>query len=316
MNIDISVIIPFLNEEDNMIDLCTTLDQYSAGKNYKVEAIFVDDGSTDKSVEILQKYNFSFIYAKMIKLSKNFGSHAAIRAGVSKATGMYTMFFSADLQEPVELIGLLYEKIKEGYDLVGVQKGEVRVSLFEKMFSRIYAKLMQKYAVNSFPNGGINNVIFNEKVRNELNKNIELNSSIFLQILNIGFKFSPITCDYIERAKGKSKWTLGKKIKLFIDSFVSFTFAPIRFISIIGILLSLLGFIFALFLIIVRIFNIFPLSMGWPTLISILMICFGITNISLGIIAEYLWRTLDASRSRPLFIIDEEIVLDKKISRR
>lgn len=310
MKTDITVIVPFLNEEDNMLDLCDTLDQYADGKAFKLEVLFVDDGSTDRSLERLSAYRFQHVQAKILRLSKNYGSHAALRAGVSKAQSEYCMFFSADLQEPVELIGTLYDKIQEGYDLVGVQKGEVQIGLFEKVFSRFYARLIQKHAVASFPRGGINNVMFNSKIRDNLNRHVEANSSIFLQILNMGYRFTIITCNYHERAKGKSKWTLGKKIKLFIDSFVAFSFSPIRFISVLGILLAVLGFLFGLSVVIIRVFNIYPLSLGWPTLVSVLTIGFGITNISLGIIAEYLWRTLDAARERPVFLISEEISLE------
>jgi dolichol-phosphate mannosyltransferase len=306
MKNDISVIIPFLNEEDNIIDLCDTLENFVVEKSFSVEVIFVDDGSTDRSVDILSKYKFKSLSAKVIKLSRNYGSHAALRAGVSRASGDYCMFFSADLQEPVELISLLYERVIQGYDMVGVQKGEVRISLFENLFSKLSHVLIKKFAVNMFPVGGINNLMFNNKIKDQLNQNVELNSSIFLQILNMGFKSTMITCDYIERKKGKSKWTFNKKIKIFIDTFVSFSFVPIRLISIIGFLMAFFGFIFALIIAIIRIFNIYPLSIGWPTLICILMICFGVTNISLGVIAEYLWRTLDASRGRPLYIINEE----------
>ena len=315
MKTDISVIVPFLNEEDNIHDLCRALDGYAQDKPYRLEVLFVDDGSTDRSVERLREYPFSSIQAKILRLSKNYGSHAALRAGVGRAQSEYCMFFSADLQEPVELIGLLYDKIQEGYDLVGVQKGEVRISAFEKAFSHTYARLIQKHAVASFPLGGINNVMFNAKIRDNLNRHIEANSSIFLQILNMGYRFTLITCNYRERAKGKSKWTLGKKVKLFIDSFVAFSFAPIRFISVLGILLAVLGFLFGLSVVIIRLFHLYPLSLGWPTLVSVLTIGFGITNISLGIIAEYLWRTLDAARDRPVFLIDEEIPLEYETTR-
>ena len=157
--------------------------------------------------------------------------------------------------------------------------------------------------------------MFNAKIRDNLNRHIEANSSIFLQILNMGYRFTLITCNYKERAKGKSKWTLGKKVKLFIDSFVAFSFAPIRFISVLGILLAVLGFLFGLSVVIIRLFHLYPLSLGWPTLVSVLTIGFGITNISLGIIAEYLWRTLDAARDRPVFLIDEEIPLEYETTR-
>jgi dolichol-phosphate mannosyltransferase len=302
----ISVIIPFLNESDNINDLCRCLEEYAEKTLYNLELVFVDDGSKDKSVELLKAYEFKYTKAKIISLSKNYGSHSAIRAGVSKATSDICMFFSADLQEPVELIDMLYRRLKEGYDLVCAQKREVKVSFFEKAFSRSYASLIKKYAVKNFPLGGVNNIMFNKKIKDNLNKHIEANSSIFLQIIDMGYKMSIVDCDYNERKKGKSKWTLGKKVKLLIDSFVAFSFFPIRMVSTLGIILSILGVVFGLLIIIAKIFSLVTFSLGWPTLISILLFGFGATNISLGIIAEYLWRAYDSSRGRPVFIINEE----------
>jgi polyisoprenyl-phosphate glycosyltransferase len=302
----ISVIIPFLNESDNIADLCNCLENYAKDKQYNLELVFVDDGSKDNSVELLKVYKFKYTKAKIISLSKNFGSHSALRAGISKATSDICMFFSADLQEPVELVELLYRKLEEGYDLVCAQKREVKVSFFERLFSRGYAKLIKKYAVKSFPLGGVNNIMFNRKIKNNLNTHIEANSSIFLQIIDMGYKMTIVDCDYNERKKGKSKWTLGKKIKLLIDSFVAFSFFPIRMVSALGITLSMLGVIFGLLIIAAKVFNLVTFSLGWPTLISVLLFGFGATNISLGIIAEYLWRAYDSSRGRATFIINEE----------
>lgn len=309
---DIAVIIPLLNEEENIPALCDTLDTYAAGKPYSIEVLFVDDGSTDGSVPLLKAYAFQNLDARVIRLSKNYGSHAAIRAGISRANACYCMFFSADLQEPVDLIGRLYSKMQEGYDLVGVQKGRVQVGGGERFFSHLYAWLIRHFAVSSFPAGGINNCMFSKKIQNALNENIEPNSSIFLQILTLGYRTAFITADYLPRAAGKSKWTLGKKIKMLIDSFVAFSYMPIRMISLMGVLLFLFGFLFAIFIIVVKVFNFFPLSLGWPTLISVLMLGFGLTNLALGIIAEYQWRALDASRNRPVFLIDEESELGRK----
>jgi dolichol-phosphate mannosyltransferase len=146
--------------------------------------------------------------------------------------------------------------------------------------------------------------MFDAKVAAELNKNIESNSSIFLQILNLGFASDCIFYDKQLRESGKSKWTFGKKIKLLIDSFVGFSFAPIRLVSVIGIIFFIIGICWAAYIIFRKlVFN--DLATGWPALLCVLMVGFGITNISLGIIAEYLWRTLDSSRKRPVFIIDE-----------
>jgi polyisoprenyl-phosphate glycosyltransferase len=177
-------------------------------------------------------------------------------------------------------------------------------SFFERQFSKFYSKLMQKYVNKRYPAKGFDVVLFNRKVAEAVNKNVEANSSIFLQILNLGFRQDFVEYQKAARKEGKSKWTIAKKVKLLIDSFVGFSFAPIRLVSIIGILFFIAGMIWSAYIVFRKlVFD--DLASGWPALMSILMIGFGITNISLGIIAEYLWRTLDASRKRPVFIIDE-----------
>ena len=119
----------------------------------------------------------------------------------------------------------------------------------------------------------------------------------------LGFNQTKITYTKEDRLYGKSKWTLSKKIKLFLDTFLAFSYAPIRFVTIVGILFFALGFVWTGY-IIFRTILVGDLSSGWPSLISILMIGFGVTNISLGIIAEYMWRTMELSTKRPTFIIE------------
>jgi polyisoprenyl-phosphate glycosyltransferase len=163
---------------------------------------------------------------------------------------------------------------------------------------------MKKYVNVKYPAQGFDIVLFSKKVATLINQNVESNSSIFLQILNLGFNDTHIEYEKVARKAGKSKWTLSKKVKLLIDSFVAFSFAPIRFVSMMGISFFVLGVLWTGYIVLRKVmFD--DLTSGWPALISVLMIGFGITNISLGIIAEYLWRTLDASRKRPVFIIEE-----------
>jgi dolichol-phosphate mannosyltransferase len=130
---------------------------------------------------------------------------------------------------------------------------------------------------------------------------------VFFQLFQMGFRKKAIYADYIERQHGQSKWTLAKKVKLFIDSFVMFSFAPIRAISGIGAIMALSGFAWALCVLAIKVLGVFDLAAGWPTALSILLIGFGVTNISLGVIAEYLVRTLIVARRRPVFIVDEII---------
>ena len=130
-----------------------------------------------------------------------------------------------------------------------------------------------------------------------------------MQILLMGFKQDRIVYDKQPRKQGKSKWTLSKKIKIFVDSFIAFSYAPIRFVTYSGITFFIIGVVWTVYILLSKIIYD-NLASGWPTLLSVLLLGFGLTNISLGIIAEYLWRVLDVSRNRPVFIIDEIIELD------
>ena len=264
----------------------------------------VDDGSTDGTGDLIRAHQFRNV--KMIQLitfSKNFGSHAAIRAGIAKARFDLCTWMGSDLQEPLEFLQLSWDRIAEGYDAVYVEKRSVEVSSANRSFSRFYSYLMRKYAVSSYASGGISTIVFDRKIMNYVNGNQESNSSIMLQIMDAGFKSSLLSLDFNSRYAGESKWTLKKKVKLFIDSFVSFSFMPIRLVSIMGCILFLIGLIIGL----VTIVNAFVnpnVPLGYSTLACLISLGFGVTNISLGILAEYLWRTLDAARGRAPYTID------------
>ena len=301
----VSVIIPIFNEYEGIPFLVESLNAFfRENSRLQAEVIFVNDGSKDNSAQRLAEMKHETYRARVISFSRNFGSHAALRAGISHATGEYICFNYADLQDPLALIIRMKELMDQGNDIVWAQRESTKVPWGEKMFSKFYASLMQRFAFKNFPEKGFDIVMFNKKVAAEVNKNVEANSSIFLQILGLGFRQTNITYKKRERKTGVSKWTLSKKIKLFIDSFVAFSYAPIRFVTIVGISFFVIGFLWALYIIIRKlVFD--DLAAGWPATLSVLMIGFGVTNISLGIIAEYLWRTLDASRRRQVFIIDE-----------
>jgi len=309
---NITLIIPFLNEEENIPFLLETLDNFCKDSSSTYEIIFVDDGSTDQSVSILKLATGLSFEARVIMLSRNFGSHAALKAGISVAKGKYIGFLYADMQDPVELPEKMRNVAEQkNANIVWATRKSTRNDFFEKMFSNGYASLMKRYVSPDFPKKGFDIVLFDQKVREQLNNNIESNSSIFLQILTMGFRQESIEYEKKERKAGQSKWTFRKKIKLFIDSFVAFSYFPIRLVTVMGIVFFLLGILWSAY-IVLRTLLFHDLEAGWPSLISILMIGFGVTNIGLGIVAEYLWRTLDAARKRPVFIIDEIITLSEK----
>jgi dolichol-phosphate mannosyltransferase len=304
----ISVVVPFLNEEENLDSFCEFIDSLSVSKNYAIEAIFVDDGSTDLSVKVINEFNFQHcVTVKIIKLTKNFGSHAAARAAICEAQGDYCVFIGADLQEPADMIDSMYNEIIHGYHMVCVEKRHVEVSLINKATSAIYTSLMKKFAVENYGSGAVNNIMFDRKVIDFLNENIELNSSLNLQIINTSFKSKTIQMDYNRRNAGHSKWTFSKKQKLFIDSFVSFSYMPLHIVTVLGIIMAIIGVIWGLYIIIARLVSSASPVSGYASIAALLLFGFGATNISLGILAAYLWRTFDVARKRPAFIIDEII---------
>ncbi|MCF0107151.1 MAG: glycosyltransferase [Holdemanella sp.] len=305
-----SIVVPFLNESEGIFEFCKTIDKYALSAAFPIELVFVDDGSTDDSIHKIREYALDNISkVQLIKLSKNFGSHAAIRAGLTKCSYDICTWMGSDLQEPLELINMSYDLINsKELDAVYVEKKSIKVSKLNRRFSKAYSSLMRKYAVKNYSSGGISTIVFNKKILEFVNNNIEGNSSIMLQIMDAGYRYEVISLDYNERFVGTSKWTLSKKIKLFIDSFVSFSFMPIRLVSIVGVIVFIIGVIIGLTTVVNAIFNP-EVPIGYSTLASIMAIGFGITNISLGIIAEYLWRAYDAARNRPVYIVSDSYVL-------
>lgn len=300
----LSIVIPFLNEEENIEGLFTKLNETLKAFPHLTELVLVDDGSTDQSVANIKKFSHLMPNLKLVQLSRNFGSIAALRAGVNEASGQYVIFLYADLQDPPELIMRLHDEIQKGYDIAWASRSTENQRFIDRLFPKFYAWLMRKYAVKDFPENGFDVVMFNYKIKNELNKRQEAHSSIFLQILQLGFKKTSITYTKVARKKGKSKWTFSMKLKLVIDSFVAFSYFPVRLVTIIGMLMAVFGGLW-LIAVIGLYFTDIQAPLGWPALMSAVLIGCGVTNFSLGIIAEYLWRTYDAAKQNKPYVVDE-----------
>lgn len=310
--VDVSIVIPFLNEEENLPDLVAKLNEYAKTQSFSMEAVLVDDGSTDSSVDVLKSLVSETVPLKLVCLSKNFGSHAALRAGISEATGKYTMFFPADLQDPFSMINEMYDKASEGFDIVIACTMKSKVSLYERKTSSFYSFLMRKFVSRDYPRHSVRNLLFNEKVKKVVTCNVESSSSLHMQIINMGFRQAIVGVSVEKRNKGKSKWTFSKKFKIFLDSFLGFSYLPIRFITVFGILAACFGVLFAIWVFIAKVTGFHDYESGFPTIFSVLLIGFGMTNFAIGISAEYIWRTLEVARNRPVFIIDSVETLSGK----
>ncbi len=304
----ISIIIPVYFNELNLVPLydCLKKDVIDKLSNLDYEIIFVDDGSKDRSIEKIQELQSKYPKITLVKLSRNFGSHSAILAGLSIATGDVAAFISADLQDPPKIILKMLEKWNSGADSVIAVRKDREESIFQKFFSNTYYRIMRKIALKNMPLGGFDCFLIDRKVINTVVKMNENNTSLMGLILWSGYNIAEIKYTRKARELGKSRWTFGKKIKYFTDSIVSFSFFPLRIITIIGILFSLVSFIWMLVILFTWIFGNIPVQ-GYTTLILVILFSSGLILFSLGMIGEYLWRVLDASRNRPTFIIDRII---------
>ena len=300
MKPDLSVVIPAHNEIEAIPSLFAAIEKFVAAIDFLIQFVFVDDGSTDGTYEELCAKSIHKAEVKIIKLSKNFGAHAAIRAGIYHADADYTVIYSMDMPEPIEDIARFYAELLSGTEIVYSKRLGYRGSLG----SRIFARLVYRLIMPSYPTEGLIGVAFGPKAKAQLNQNMEANTSLYFQIFQLGFSTNSFDVIYQERETGVSSWTFTKKLKLMIDCFVTFSFLPIRAISTIGVIMAALGFIWAIVIVIIKVFGLFELSAGWPTLLSVILIGFGITNLSLGIISEYLVRIMQSARNTPVFIVD------------
>lgn len=300
-----SIVIPVYFNEPNLPATIPRLTALMDGlSNYGLELIFVDDGSGDRSLEILLEYQKKYPYMiKVVKLTRNFGSMAAIQAGFKTAQGDCVGMISADLQDPPELFLEMLEYWEKGIKAIFAVRQDREESFLQKKFSNTYYSLIRKFAIADYPNGGFDFFLIDRQVVDEINRIEEKNTNLMTLIFWLGFK--PITIPYIRRSRseGISRWTLSKKAKLVVDTFVAFSFFPIRILSIIGFVVAISSFIYGVFILFYWFFFGIDVKGYVPTML-IMSFTSGIQMTMLGVLGEYLWRTLDEVRRRPHFVID------------
>ena len=300
----ISIIIPVYWNEDTLELLYDDLKEKVLGQLEDYELVFVDDGSGDNSWEIINKIKNRDDRVICVKLSRNFGEHSALLAGLSVCTGDCAVTKQADLQEDSEIILEMYESWKKGNKVVLAVREERDDSFATKFFAGLYYKLMQKFANKNMPSGGCDCYLLDRQVIEVLLKLDEKNSSLTLQVLWVGFKTDKIYFHRREREIGKGRWTFAKKFKLVLDSMISFSYVPIRMMWIIGILFFVFSVIMGIE-VFIEWFTVGTPVAGWPSLMCVVLCSSGLILLMLGMLGEYIWRTFDAARKRPPSILDE-----------
>ena len=308
----VSIIIPVYFNEDNLIPLYQDIKEKVINIiDYDYEIIMVNDGSKDNSFSVMKDLASQDENIKIISLSRNFGSHAAILCGLSHCTGDCAVIKAADLQEPTELILQMVEEWKAGNNVVLAVRDGRDESKSQTFFANFYYKLVQKTALPNMPDQGFDVYLLDRKVINVLMNLDEKNSALTGQILWSGFKTAKVYYRRLAREIGASRWTLKKKIRLVMDTLFSFTSLPITVVLSVGVFSMIIAVIWAIVVLISKMVGWIDVS-GWTTLFIFNLFSFGVTMMTLGILGEYLWRTFDASRNRPPYIVEETNITDKK----
>ncbi|RKJ19437.1 glycosyltransferase [bacterium D16-50] len=300
----LSIVIPVYYNADTLELLYQDMREKILGKLGDYEIVFVDDGSGDDSWQVMNSLRSRYPHIRLVRLSRNFGEHAALLAGLSVCTGDCAVTKQADLQEDSGIILEMYESWKRGNKVVLAVRKERKENPIKVFFANLYYALIRRIVNKNMPVGGCDCYLIDRKVIEVLQRLDEKNSSLTLQVLWAGFKTDMIYFVRQDREIGKSRWTLAKKVKLVMDSVMSFSYFPLRFMSGLGIFFNILAVILLVIVLIEKFTKNTPI-VGWTSLMCVVLCASGIIMLMLGILGEYIWRALDAARSRPPYIIDE-----------
>ena len=302
----ISIVTPCYYNQDNFPITYQTIKKevLDVCQDVEFELVFVDDGSQDATLAKLQAVQLMDPRVTVVKLSRNFGEFRAIIAGMEIASGDAVVVISADLQDPPSLIPQMIEEYRKGEKVVLAVRAKREESALKNWFADTYYKWVRRLVIHDYPKRGFDFFLIDRQVKDLLVNMKEKNSSVYIQIIWTGFNPKCIEYTREQRKEGKSMWTYKKRFDLFLDTFIIFSRTPIRIISFFGFALSFIGIVMAIYFLYDKLFNHMPVQ-GWTSLMVVILLVSGFQMVMFGILGEYMWRTLDESRKRPLYIVDE-----------
>jgi glycosyltransferase involved in cell wall biosynthesis len=304
-----SIVVPVYKNEDSIRDLLESIDGISQRIGGPLEVVFVVDGSPDQSLQRLATMlpSVSSFASTVVVLSRNFGSFAAIRIGLQRATGKYFAVMAADLQDPPELIVSFFEALaKDEADVVVGTRVAREDPLLSRAASQLFWLLYRKLVQSETPKGGVDVFGCNELFRTSLLKLDESHTSLVGLLLWLGFRRKLIPYRRQKRLRGKSSWTILKRIHYLLDSAFSFSHTPILILLWMGLFGCVASVLFSVIVIWARVWGRIQVPGYSPVVLTVTF--FGSLNlICLGILGSYLWRAFENTKQRPGAIIMKEL---------
>ena len=303
----LSVVIPAFDEAVNIsavvTELISTIGKCQRVNDYQI--IIVDDHSSDGTYEAVAALSNSKV--NCIRLSRRSGSHTAIRAGLHRADGDAVLCISADGQDNPEMLSEMISHLDAGSHTVWGIRESRDEGFLDKLSAVLFYKLLMSFTSKDLPNIDLSNADFyllSRKTVNAINECRERNTSLFGLIIWLGFKQTGVTYKRRERFSGKSKWNFSSRMRLAKDWIIAFSGIPLKLITYVGISTAILGFAYAIFIFICALLKY--TTPGWAEAVIITLVVAGAIMTMLGVMGEYMWRTLEETRTRPLYFIEEE----------
>jgi len=307
-----SIVVPVYNEEEVIHETYRRLTEVMRSTKEAYELLFVNDGSKDRTAEIIKEYSEQDPAVVLLDFARNFGHQIAITAGMDYARGEAVVVIDADLQDPPELILEMIEKWKQGFDVVYAKrtkrKGE---TYFKKQTAAMFYRFLRAMTDIDIPLDTGDFRLLDRKVCNQMNSIQEKNRFVRGLVSWVGFKQTAVEYERDERLAGESKYPLKKMLKLSMDGITSFSYKPLKLASYAGVTLSGIGFIYLLVVLYLKLFTDSTIT-GWSSLIVIQLFFSGIILIILGMIGEYIGRIYDETKNRPLYIVREKYQLETR----
>lgn len=307
---DLSIVVPCFNEQDSITvfyeSLCSVIER-DLPQDLNVELLFIDDGSSDSTLELLKGLYANDLRVRYLSFSRNFGKESAIYAGLKHARGKYVAIMDADMQDPPDMLPVLYGAVNSGKcDIARLRRtnrrGEPRI---RSLFARAFYKMMNRISHTEVVDGARDYQLMNEKVAKAILSMSEYNR-FFKGISGwVGFKTEWFEYENIERVAGETKWNFFSLFRYALDGIISFSSAPLVLISGGGMLCFLIAIVMILTVAIRALFFGDPVA-GWPSTICIMLFLGGIQLLSLGVVGAYLAKTYLEVKRRPLYILSEQ----------
>lgn len=313
----ISIVVPMYFEEEVVEECYKRLTAVAVENNLNYELIFVNDGSTDRTLELLEEISQKDVHVKVISFSRNFGHQIAVTAGIDKAKGDAVVIIDADLQDPPELIPEMIKLWQQGYDVVyGKRKKRNGESFFKLATAKLFYRVFDKLCSIKIPLDTGDFRLLDRKVIDALKKMPEHNRFLRGMSSWIGFKQIPLEYERKERFAGETKYPIKKMMKLALDGIFSFSSKPLKLVEYLGSTIILLALAMFVYCFIGSTSSIGEAATSHLALVLIVVTFIGgIQLLSIGIVGEYIFRIYDESKGRPLYIIDKEINLDNELEK-